>query len=154
MVHGNCVSIGCYAMEDKYIERIYLMVDAALRNGQDCIQVHAFPFPMTESNLSRYENSEWIEFWRNLREGYERFEQDGFPPVVTVEITVEGPRYVFQPGTPDRPQPCRIELSLQLSGKKECMGPRSIMMRGQGLGSKEPREGYVCKFDERTQCSV
>ncbi len=34
MVHGSCVSIGCYAMTDKGIEEIFTLADASLRNGQ------------------------------------------------------------------------------------------------------------------------
>ena len=34
MVHGNCVSIGCYAMTDERIEKIYSLCDASLMNGQ------------------------------------------------------------------------------------------------------------------------
>jgi hypothetical protein len=34
MVHGSCVSIGCYAMTDNGIEEIYALADAAFRNGQ------------------------------------------------------------------------------------------------------------------------
>ena len=45
MVHGNCVSIGCYAMTDPGIEEIYRLVEAALEAGQAGVPVHAFPFP-------------------------------------------------------------------------------------------------------------
>ncbi|MEI8706832.1 L,D-transpeptidase family protein [Pseudoalteromonas sp. B62] len=34
MVHGNCVSIGCYAMTDEYINEIYALGAAALKSGQ------------------------------------------------------------------------------------------------------------------------
>jgi len=40
MVHGNCVSIGCYAMTDEKIEEIYAIADASLRNGQSFFRVH------------------------------------------------------------------------------------------------------------------
>ena len=43
MVHGNCVSIGCYAMTDPLINEIYSLASAALRNGQPFFRVHAFP---------------------------------------------------------------------------------------------------------------
>jgi len=44
MVHGNCVSAGCYAMTDEKIEKIYALVEGALEHGQKYIDVHAFPF--------------------------------------------------------------------------------------------------------------
>jgi len=41
MVHGNRVSIGCFAMTDPKIEEIYCLADAALRNGQKFFRVLA-----------------------------------------------------------------------------------------------------------------
>jgi len=41
MVHGDCVSIGCYAMTDAGIEEIYTLVAAALKGGQPFVRVHA-----------------------------------------------------------------------------------------------------------------
>ncbi|HEX6898711.1 MAG TPA: murein L,D-transpeptidase family protein [Thermoanaerobaculia bacterium] len=93
MVHGDCVSIGCYAMTDPGIEEIYTLVEAALRNGQESFQVHSFPFRMTKKNLARHRSSEWWDFWSNLQEGYDLFEKERVPPVVRVQDR----RYVFNP---------------------------------------------------------
>lgn len=93
MVHGDCVSIGCYAMTDPGIEEIYTLVEAALRNGQESFQVHSFPFRMTKKNLARQRSSEWGDFWSNLQEGYDLFEKERVPPVVRVQDR----RYVFNP---------------------------------------------------------
>ncbi|AFT68626.1 ErfK/YbiS/YcfS/YnhG family protein [Alloalcanivorax dieselolei B5] len=41
MVHGNCVSIGCYAMTDAYINEIYALSAAALQSGQPYFRVHS-----------------------------------------------------------------------------------------------------------------
>jgi murein L,D-transpeptidase YafK len=85
MVHGSNVSIGCYAMTDPVIEVIYLLVDAALRGKrQDEISVHCFPFRMTEARLAIAEadGSEWLTFWRNLKEGADLFEQSKVQPLV------------------------------------------------------------------------
>ena len=89
MVHGNCVSIGCYAMTDPGIEEIYGMVEAALAAGQPSVQVHIFPFKMTGDNLRAHEKSKWIGFWRNLKQGYDAFETRKRPP----EIVVDGGHY-------------------------------------------------------------
>ena len=53
MVHGNCVSVGCFAMTDTGIEEIWTLMQAAYENGQTSIDVHIFPFPMTAANLKR-----------------------------------------------------------------------------------------------------
>ena len=84
MVHGNCVSIGCYAMTDARIEEIYSLCDAALKNGQRFFRVHSFPFRMTEANMKRHGKSKWISEWRNLKTGYDWFEKTKQPPNVIV----------------------------------------------------------------------
>ena len=84
MVHGGCSSIGCYAMTDERIEEIYTLADAALQNGQPFFQVHSFPFRMTEDNMQRHKESPWHDFWQNLKQGYELFEQYKHPPSVRV----------------------------------------------------------------------
>lgn len=84
MVHGDCVSIGCYAMTDPVIEEIYTIMSAAFDKGQPFVRVHAFPFPMTGENLEKYENHQDIAFWRNLRQGWDWFETHKTPPNVTV----------------------------------------------------------------------
>ena len=85
MVHGDCVSIGCYAMTDPVIEEIYTIAEAALRGGQPFFRVHAFPFRMTDANMNRHEGSKWIRFWRNLKQGYDHFETHRRPPDVSVD---------------------------------------------------------------------
>ncbi|MFQ5604064.1 MAG: murein L,D-transpeptidase family protein [bacterium] len=75
MVHGNCVSIGCYAMTDPSIEEIYALADAAFRKGQKYIRVHIFPFRLTVENLAQYQNSRWFDFWQNLKQGFDYFEK-------------------------------------------------------------------------------
>ncbi len=85
MVHGNCVSIGCYAMTDPGIEEIYLIAEAALKNGQRYFRTHIFPFRMNEANMAAVEGAKWIDFWRELKPGYDAFEQDRIPPNIIVQ---------------------------------------------------------------------
>jgi len=92
MVHGNRVSIGCYAMTDARIEEIYALADGALRNGQKFFRVHCFPFRMTDENMAKHSRSEWLPFWKNLKRGYDIFEQTKRPPNVLVKNKV----YVFE----------------------------------------------------------
>jgi len=75
------------------IEEIYALVRAALRNGQGRVQVHAFPFRMSASNIDCYSDHEWIDFWRNLKQGYDIFETTLRPP----RVRMSGKRYVFDP---------------------------------------------------------
>ncbi|MBP9477689.1 MAG: murein L,D-transpeptidase [Sebaldella sp.] len=92
MVHGNCVSIGCFAMTDKYIEEIYSIVERSLINGQNVIDVHVFPFKMTNKNMSKYSNSEYYNFWEELKPAYDNFEKKKVVP----KIKVINKKYVIE----------------------------------------------------------
>ncbi|VAW44912.1 probable exported protein STY0357 [hydrothermal vent metagenome] len=84
MVHGSCVSVGCYAMTDPQIEEIYTLMVAAFEGNQAFIRVHAFPFRMSEENLQAQKDHHWIEFWQNLKTGYDFFATHDRPPNVEV----------------------------------------------------------------------
>ena len=83
MVHGDCVSIGCYAMTDGGIEEIYADVEAAFAGGQPFIRVHIFPFEMTDENLEAQRENPNHAFWMNLKTGWDWFETSRVPPNVT-----------------------------------------------------------------------
>ncbi|MEE8630119.1 MULTISPECIES: L,D-transpeptidase family protein [Methylobacterium] len=93
MVHGTCSSAGCFAMTDRQVGEIYALVRDALAGGQAGFQFQAFPFRMTARAMARHRTDRHIAFWRQLKEGSDRFEATGREPLVTVE----GGRYVFAP---------------------------------------------------------
>lgn len=84
MVHGNCVSAGCYAMTNRQIEEIYDLVGAALDNGQPFFRVHIFPFHLKRAELAQYQGHTWYSFWQMLEPVYSDFEQTHIPPNVEV----------------------------------------------------------------------
>lgn len=92
MIHGRCVSIGCYAMGDEAIEEIYTLVAMALAAGVREVPVHAFPFVPSRAALRRHVRSPWIDGWRDLAAIYTEFERHRQPPVVRIE----GNRYRLQ----------------------------------------------------------
>lgn len=92
MVHGSCVSIGCYAMTDDGIEKIYAIADAAFHGGQSFFRVHILPFKMNKENMEKHKESKWIEFWNNLKEGYDFFEKNKIPP----NVEVSNKKYIFE----------------------------------------------------------
>ncbi len=106
MVHGDCKSVGCFAMTNRGIDEIYAYVAAALRAGQREVSVHIFPFRLTDEAIEREahggwlaflsdeQKNDWSGFWRNLKEGYDQFERTREPPVAYAC----GDRYVFSPG--------------------------------------------------------
>lgn len=86
MVHGSCVSIGCYAMGDGNIEEIYTLLAAALANGQSGVSVHAMPFRFDRPDTqARMQASEWKQFWSQLQAGWDAFEARRIPPRVSVD---------------------------------------------------------------------
>jgi len=91
MVHGDCLSVGCYAMRDAGMDDLYRIVEAALRAGQRHVPVHAFPFRMSEAALARRPGDPRIADWAMLKEGYDLFETRRRPPPVAVCAG----RYVF-----------------------------------------------------------
>lgn len=75
MVHGSCMSVGCYAMTDQQMDEIYQLVELSLKGGQSYVPVHIFPFKMTNARLNREKHSPNYAFWRELKEGYDYFEK-------------------------------------------------------------------------------
>ncbi|HKS33109.1 MAG TPA: peptidoglycan meso-diaminopimelic acid protein amidase [Enterobacteriaceae bacterium] len=84
MIHGACVSVGCYAMTDSGIDEIFQFVTAALVFGQPNVQVSIYPFRMTDDNMQRHKYSSYIDFWKQLKPGYDYFVATRQPPVVSV----------------------------------------------------------------------
>lgn len=84
MIHGKCVSIGCYAMTDENIEQIYSFVTQALNNGQKQIPIHIFPFEMNQANMQKYQTSIYYPFWLELKPAYDLFEQHRRLPKIEI----------------------------------------------------------------------
>jgi murein L,D-transpeptidase YafK len=93
MVHGTCSSAGCFAMTDRQVGEIYALARDAFAGGQAAFQFQSYPFRMTAQNLARHRTDPNLAFWRQLKEGFDRFEATGQEPAVTVT----GGRYAFAP---------------------------------------------------------
>jgi hypothetical protein len=96
LVHGGCSSVGCFAMTDPVMDEIFLLAQAALRQGQERVHVHVFPFRMTQDNLDATSTSPWSSFWANLKDGYDAFEASHLPP----RVGVCDKRYVVETALP------------------------------------------------------
>lgn len=94
MIHGDCKSIGCYAMTNDYMAEIYRYVEAAFVYGQSRISINIYPFRMTKDNLERHRLSKNIDFWRELKPGYDHFLTHRHPPMIDV---VNGQYVLSQP---------------------------------------------------------
>src|SRR3954454_16796055 len=93
MVHGTCSSAGCYAMTDAQIAEIYAIAREAFAGGQTAFQFQAYPFRMTAENMVKHRSDPNIAFWRQLKEGSDRFEATG----EELAVGVSAGRYAFKP---------------------------------------------------------
>jgi murein L,D-transpeptidase YafK len=96
-IHGSCVTIGCIPLRDGPIEEIYLAAVDARSAGQRHVPVHIFPCRLLGS-LSALEREAWrrpglMDFWMNLKEGFDFFEKTRRPPRIMVNSRG---RYLFR----------------------------------------------------------
>ncbi len=80
MVHGDCSSRGCYSMTDESIAEIYALARESFAGGNPVVQMQIFPFRMTPQNLAMVSTNQNIDFWMDIKEGYDRFEISKTPP--------------------------------------------------------------------------
>ena len=84
MIHGNCASVGCYAMTDEQIAEIYALARDSFLGGKPAFQVQAYPFRMTPENLARHRTNPNMPFWQTLKIGNDHFEATHLEPRVDV----------------------------------------------------------------------
>jgi murein L,D-transpeptidase YafK len=60
MIHGDCLSVGCYAMTDDQIGEIYSLARDSFLGSQQSFQIQAYPFRMTPANLARHRTNPHI----------------------------------------------------------------------------------------------
>lgn len=97
MIHGNCVTIGCIPLTDEFIKEVYILAVEAKNGGQQTIPIHIFPTKLDEKGMTflqnTFEKSSLIDFWKNLKTGYDYFEVHHFIP----KIKADGNgTYIFQ----------------------------------------------------------
>lgn len=84
MVHGDCKSVGCFAMTDGLIEEIYAFVREAMAGGQERIPVHVFPFRLSDTAMERHAGHLAYATWRPLKEAYDDFAKSRLVPRVAM----------------------------------------------------------------------
>ncbi|MGZ4035521.1 MAG: L,D-transpeptidase family protein [Bacteroidia bacterium] len=97
MIHGNCVTIGCMPLTDNYIKEVYVLAVEAKNNGQQTIPIHIFPTKLDDAGMNFLTkesagNLALLDFWKNLKTGYDYFERNKMLPKVTVD---KSGKYVF-----------------------------------------------------------
>jgi murein L,D-transpeptidase YafK len=102
MIHGDCWSIGCYAMTDEQISEIYSLARESFLGDRRSFQVQAYPFRLTPANLARHRNNPNLAFWTMLKVGNDHFEATQLEP----RVDVCDRRYVFDAQRPPKsPKP-------------------------------------------------
>ena len=89
-IHGNCVSVGCLAINDSPIEELYILSVYAKSNGQDFIPVHVFPVKYDDDESIEYlhkvtkEDISLRKFEFKLKEAFDYFEEKKSLPIILV----------------------------------------------------------------------
>ena len=91
-IHGSCVTIGCLPMTDDKIKEIYLYAINAKNNGQNRIPFYIYPFRMTDQKFNEHkkkysDKTELIDFWTNIKLGYDKFEKEKKELIVSISKT-------------------------------------------------------------------
>jgi len=89
-IHGSCVTIGCVPITDEGIKELYLIAVEAKSAGQSNIPVHIFPTRLDDAGMGTlrnnfHDNQNLLDFWANLKEGFDFFERNHRLPGITVD---------------------------------------------------------------------
>ncbi|MFZ1107193.1 MAG: L,D-transpeptidase family protein [Rhodomicrobium sp.] len=144
MVHGDCKSVGCFAMTDARIEEIYALARAAFAGGQKYFHVHIMPFRMTAANMASHRDSPWHQFWARLKEGSDSFEATGKPPIVKVC----GKQYMVNvsfsgAADPDPGAPCPLYAKIDPSKLPGADGAPAAMLAGLSKPGAQSHPAWV-----------
>lgn len=93
MIHGGLHAAGAFSLSREAMEDLYALVEAGFEAGQATVSFNLFPFRMTDSRMDEVieKRPRWLDFWVNLKEGYDYFENVRLPP----EVAVTEGRYRF-----------------------------------------------------------
>jgi murein L,D-transpeptidase YafK len=112
MIHGDCLSSGCYAMTDEQISDIYSLARDSLL-ARPSFQIQAYPFRLTPENLARHRTNPNLAFWKMLKMGNDHFEATHLEP----KVDVCNRRYVFNA----EPPPRNWSFPLVLNQASQCL---------------------------------
>ncbi len=89
-IHGDCCTIGCIPLTDDKIEEVYVLAVEATTNGQQKIPIYIFPAKLDETGFAALQkeyagNIPLLNFWSNLKTGYDYFMLYKKTPNITVD---------------------------------------------------------------------
>jgi murein L,D-transpeptidase YafK len=89
-IHGDCVSVGCLAINDEQIEDLYLLSAIAKSSGQEYVPVHIFPAKFNASKSKEVvgkilkENTEYTPFVNAMQSVFYYFEKERQLPAILI----------------------------------------------------------------------
>ncbi len=89
-IHGDCVSVGCLAINNDQIEDVYTLAAVARNEGQEFIPVHIFPgkfnAPKSRDTIAKLsiENPSYSSFITAMRRVFYFFEKEKELPAILV----------------------------------------------------------------------
>lgn len=123
-IHGGCLTEGCIAVTDESIKELYWIAVEARSVGQERIPVHIFPTRLDEQSMARLARTyrsqpEMVDFWQQLRGGYEYFERTRMLP----EIRVSARGRYLMPGEVDENESGPRVLGDRIASTATTLGP-------------------------------
>ena len=142
-IHGGCLTEGCIAVTDESIKELYWIAVEARSVGQTRIPVHIFPARLDAGSMTELarvfgEDERLVDFWQQLRGGYDHFERTRTMP--EIRISTRG-RYLM-PGEvdPEEPEGPRI-LGERIASTASSLTPTARQAHAAPRASQPVRSG-------------
>ena len=84
-IHGSDVTVGCVPLTDDKIKEVYALAVQAKNLGQKNIEVHIFPFQMTERRMEKEKTNSNYIFWKDIQKGYLYFQERKVLPKIKID---------------------------------------------------------------------
>lgn len=84
-IHGSDVTVGCVPLNDYKIKEVYTLAVQARNGGQKHIEVHIFPFEMTERRMEKEKTNSNYTFWKDIQKGYSYFQEGKILPKIKID---------------------------------------------------------------------
>ena len=89
-IHGDCVSVGCIAIQDAPVEEVFFIAAQAKASGQEFVPVHVFPVKYDVPNSLEYLTNSVIglqadhNYILNIKNVFDYFQKYKKLPVILV----------------------------------------------------------------------